>query len=100
MVVGAVMHRVPFGIYPDILNQDPDSPDAAPLIAWAGVLGGLAMIIFSCSILLLGVLPTDVMAIKVANRLLCFAVGIYFFQSALVNVVVAVDGFKGDKMKQ
>merc|ERR1719428_2366766 len=67
-VVGAVVHRSPFWMYPE---KGMRAAGEAPVFI------GLGMIFASASILLLGVLLTDVKAIKVANRVLCFVVSLF-----------------------
>jgi hypothetical protein len=74
--LGVLVHRLPFIMYPELGLRALGEPP---------VFIGLGMIFVSASILLLGVLPTDLMAIKVANRILC---GFVFLFSLLATVII------------
>ena len=84
-VIGLVIHRAPFFFISGIEAS-----------GHPAVFVGLAIMFGSFSVLLLGVLPSDVKAIRIAHRLIAFQIAVIGISSALVTVSWLKRGLEGD----
>merc|ERR1719201_3319600 len=88
MICGAAAFAIPLAVM--------GTRNGASWLGGVPILSGLAMVLASSAVLLLGVLPTEVASIKAANRFLCTAAALFGFLVAVVVMVLVKRGLEGD----